>query len=151
MEFMHSQVAERKADIRARGSDGARRDNDAFTMLVQANEDEGGKFKLDDQELVRHSHFCIICIMIDKATVDWQRLHHALRGSWYAFAFFGSWKYQHIGHTLETTAHSIAATLGFLSLNPDIQEKTYKHIISTVGHDRDPVRLYIFKLTLSLF
>ncbi|KAF8966623.1 cytochrome P450 [Flammula alnicola] len=86
------------------GSDGARRDNDAFTMLVQANEDEGGKFKLDDQELI---------------------------GNVYIMLFAGH----------ETTAHSIAATLGFLSLNPDIQEETYKHIISTVGHDRDPVRI----------
>ena len=47
--FMKEQVAERKADIRARGSAGAK---DAFSMLVQASEDEGGKYQLDDTELV---------------------------------------------------------------------------------------------------
>ena len=46
---MKEQVAERKADIRARGSAGAK---DAFSMLVQASEDEGGKYQLDDTELV---------------------------------------------------------------------------------------------------
>ena len=50
--FMKDQVAERKADIRARGSAGAK---DAFSMLVQASEDEGGKYQLDDTELVSMS------------------------------------------------------------------------------------------------
>lgn len=52
MAFMHEQVAERKADIRARGSDGAVEDSNAFSMLVRASEEEEGKFKLDDSELV---------------------------------------------------------------------------------------------------
>jgi hypothetical protein len=50
MEFMHFQVAERKAEF-ASGSSSITR-NDAFTMLIKANEDEGGKFQLDDQELI---------------------------------------------------------------------------------------------------
>jgi len=48
MVFMESQVAERKLELSA--GTGAR--TDAFTMLVKANEDEGGKYKLDDNELV---------------------------------------------------------------------------------------------------
>ena len=55
MEFMKTQVKERKAVIgsippseRKAGTI----QTDAFTMLVAANEDEGGKFKLDDEELV---------------------------------------------------------------------------------------------------
>ena len=52
MGFMHSQIAERKAEI-ASGSSGITEcRNDAFTMLIKANEGEGGKFQLDDQELV---------------------------------------------------------------------------------------------------
>lgn len=57
MEFIKAQVRERKAIIGSRApskqeaADAAQ--TDVFTMLVKANEDEGGKFKLDDEELVR--------------------------------------------------------------------------------------------------
>ncbi|KAI0064327.1 cytochrome P450 [Artomyces pyxidatus] len=40
------------------------------------------------------------------------------------------------GH--ETTAHTLAATLGFLGLYPDIQKDVYEEIIRVVGKDRDP-------------
>ncbi|KAG6829040.1 hypothetical protein H0H87_012773, partial [Tephrocybe sp. NHM501043] len=51
MKFMRGQVSERKADIS--NQDSAKGDkNDAFTLLVKANEDEESKLKLDDQELV---------------------------------------------------------------------------------------------------
>jgi hypothetical protein len=51
---MRTQVAERKSEIRAQLSDGtSRQQNDAFSMLVKANEEEMGKLRLDDQELVR--------------------------------------------------------------------------------------------------
>ena len=52
-EFMRAQVAERKSEIRAQFSDDiSRRRNDAFSMLVKANEQEAGKLRMDDQELV---------------------------------------------------------------------------------------------------
>jgi len=69
-------------------------------MLVKANEDEGGKFKLDDQELIGN-----VFIML--------------------FA----------GH--ETTAHTLAATLGFLGLYDSLQDEVYEQIISVVGKERD--------------
>lgn len=50
--FMREQVAERKADIRAGSSAGSGSETNAFSMLVKASEDEEGKFKLDDSELV---------------------------------------------------------------------------------------------------
>ena len=40
---------------------------------------------------------------------------------------------------LETMAHTLAATLGFLALHKDIQKEVYEQIISVVGPDRDPV------------
>ena len=43
----------------------------------------------------------------------------------------------------ETTAHSLAATLGFLSINEDIQEEAFQQIISVAGYDRDPVSITI--------
>lgn len=50
MSFMEMQVDQRKALVR--NSKGADMGRDAFTMLVQANEDEAGKYKLSNQELV---------------------------------------------------------------------------------------------------
>ena len=55
-EFMKAHVKERKTEI---GSmtlndwDADTTETDVFTMLVKANQDDGGKFKLDDGELVR--------------------------------------------------------------------------------------------------
>jgi len=40
---------------------------------------------------------------------------------------------------VDTTAHTLAATLGFLALHEDIQEEVYEQITSVVGSDRDPV------------
>ncbi|KAJ8517930.1 hypothetical protein ONZ45_g4924 [Pleurotus djamor] len=49
------------------------------------------------------------------------------------------------GH--ETTAHTLAATLGFLSLYPDIQEDVVQQITKVVGRDRDPTMEDYPKLT----
>ena len=46
--------------------------------------------------------------------------------------------------TAETTAHSIAATLGFLSISDELQEEIYQQIISVVGHKREPVGTSFF-------
>ena len=50
---------------------------------------------------------------------------------------------------LETTAHTLAATLGFLGLYENLQEEVYQHIISIIGHDRDPVFSVIWKYLLN--
>ena len=50
-QFMRMQIAERRSEIRS-GSKTPGQRNDIFSMLVQANEEEAGKLRLDDQELV---------------------------------------------------------------------------------------------------
>ncbi|KAJ7100252.1 cytochrome P450, partial [Mycena belliarum] len=40
------------------------------------------------------------------------------------------------GH--ETTAHTLAATLGFMAIHQDIQDEILEHIMSVLGPDRDP-------------
>ena len=40
---------------------------------------------------------------------------------------------------IDTTAHSLAATLGMLALNNDVQDEIFQHIISVIGYDHDPV------------
>jgi cytochrome P450 len=52
MHFMKHQVSERRAELRGHTESLTRRD--AFTMLVKANENESGKYRLDDEELVCH-------------------------------------------------------------------------------------------------
>ncbi|KAF9010234.1 cytochrome P450 [Cyathus striatus] len=101
MGFMQEQVSQKRAEIRGRDSVDKGK-SDVFTMLVKANEDEAGKFRLDDEELIGN-----VFIML--------------------FA----------GH--ETTAHSLAATLGFLSLHQDIQQEVLEQIIEVVGWNRVPV------------
>ena len=44
------------------------------------------------------------------------------------------------GH--ETTAHTLAAALGLLSINPEIQQEIADEIIRVVGYDREPVCTY---------
>ncbi|KAF7318965.1 hypothetical protein HMN09_00232500 [Mycena chlorophos] len=48
MVFMHEQIAERKADIIS----GKQLRADAFTMLVNANQDEDAKYALSDKEII---------------------------------------------------------------------------------------------------
>jgi hypothetical protein len=43
----------------------------------------------------------------------------------------------------ETTAHSLAATLGFLGLYDDVQNEVLEQIVSVIGYDRDPVRAIV--------
>ena len=52
MHFMKHQVAERRTELRGQTESLTRRD--AFTMLVKANENESGKYRLNDEELVCH-------------------------------------------------------------------------------------------------
>lgn len=96
-EFMHNQIANRKMEVRS----GAPPRHDVFSMLVHANEEEGGKLPLDDTELI---------------------------GNVFILLFAGH----------ETTAHTLAATLGLLALHQDIQEDILQHILDIVGPTREP-------------
>ncbi|KAG5646389.1 hypothetical protein DXG03_003712 [Asterophora parasitica] len=49
--FMESQIAERTAEVRS-GSERAEERMDAFTMIVRANEQEEGKLRLNDREVI---------------------------------------------------------------------------------------------------
>ncbi len=48
---MKEQVTERKSDARSRGHGESGGKSDAFSMLVEASENEEAKFQLDDSEL----------------------------------------------------------------------------------------------------
>ncbi|KAF9269583.1 cytochrome P450 [Marasmius fiardii PR-910] len=98
--FMHHQVHLRKAEVRGQTPEEYKRD--AFSMLVQANEDAEGKYRLNDVELI---------------------------GNVFVMLFAGH----------ETSAHTLAATLGFLAVNEDAQDAILQEIINVVGYDRDPV------------
>ncbi|KAL0569773.1 hypothetical protein V5O48_012184 [Marasmius crinis-equi] len=99
--FMQDQVKHRKAEVRGQTREEYKRD--AFSMLVQANEDAEGKYRLNDEELI---------------------------GNVFVMLFAGH----------ETSAHTLAATLGFLAVNEDAQQEVLQEIIDVIGYDRDPVR-----------
>lgn len=46
---------------------------------------------------------------------------------------------------VETTASTMAATIGFLGLYPEVQDDIYQKVIEVVGHNRDPVRRAPFR------
>ncbi|KAG7095474.1 hypothetical protein E1B28_006213 [Marasmius oreades] len=98
--FMQDQVHLRKAEVRGQTPEEYKRD--AFSMLVQANEDAEGKYRLNDAELI---------------------------GNVFVMLFAGH----------ETSAHTLAATLGFLAVNDHAQDEVLQEIIDVVGYDRDPV------------
>ncbi|KAF9256525.1 cytochrome P450 [Marasmius fiardii PR-910] len=98
--FMKSQVQERREEIRGHAN-GQWTRRDAFSMLVQANESEHGKHKLEDSELI---------------------------GNVFVMLFAGH----------ETTAHTLAATLAFLSLDQPAQDEVVQQIVDVVGYERDP-------------
>ncbi|TFK59164.1 cytochrome P450 [Pluteus cervinus] len=93
MQFMREQIAERRQLVRG----GTPLRKDIFTTMVQANEDEEARFKLDDDELIGNIFVMLLA-----------------------------------GH--ETTAHSVAATLGLLALHEDIQDEVHEEIMSVIGH-----------------
>ena len=92
MEFMKTQVRERKAVIGSTTAPSEREAGtiqaDAFTMLVKANEDEGGKLKLDDEELVRWTllsisfFFFLLWKLYSTCDADRQYLHYVVCWSW---------------------------------------------------------------------
>ena len=51
----------------------------------------------------------------------------------------------------ETTAQSLAATLGFIGLYDDVQNEVLEQIVSVVGYDRDPVRTSFSRLSVLCF
>ena len=74
---------------------------------------------------------------------DGQCFHHAFCRAWYLIPHI--MLIPMVQPFLETTAHALAATLGFLGLYENIQEEVHQQIISIIGHDRDPVLSIIWK------
>ena len=70
--------------------------------------------------------------------IDRECLCYALRRTW-SVIFQPSPPTSLIGVPSETTAHTLAATLGFLAYYPDIQEDVHQHILSIIGESREPV------------
>ncbi|KAF9485606.1 cytochrome P450 [Pholiota conissans] len=109
--FMQAQIQKKKAEYRSKGDRVAFRGEDGvdvFTLLVGANEEEDGKFKLDDEELIGN-----VFIML--------------------FAGHG----RHLMN-FGTTANTLAATLALLAIHQDIQQEILDQILGVVGADREP-------------
>lgn len=111
-----------------------------FSMLVEANENEEAKFKLDESELV--SAFVTPLHTLDLMRF---RLEMRLLCFWLVMVSLLQcfWTYTRgLTSSSETTAHTLAATIGFLALHDDIQKDIFQHIISVIGKERNPVRSF---------
>ncbi|KAJ2933974.1 hypothetical protein H1R20_g3143, partial [Candolleomyces eurysporus] len=96
--FMNEQISLRKQMV---GAGNVMENPDAFTMMVQANEEGDNKYALENDELI---------------------------GNVFVLLFAGH----------ETTAHTFAAALSYLAINPDIQQEILDHIVSVIGWDGKP-------------
>ncbi|KAK0458100.1 uncharacterized protein EV420DRAFT_1546522 [Desarmillaria tabescens] len=67
-------------------------------------------------------------------TSDRKRLHHVVCWAWYAH--LKPW-IRLTGETAETTAKSLAATMGLLAVHDEIQEEVYQQIVSVLS-GQDP-------------
>lgn len=79
--FAQAQIEARKKDIHADQNEGR---DDVFTMLVKSNEDDGGKLKLTDDELVS-DQVCLYLLVLTASIrfADRKRVYHAYCWPWY--------------------------------------------------------------------
>src|ERR1700728_1573573 len=103
---MHNQTADRKMEVRS----GAPLRHDVFSMLVRANEEDGGKLPLDDTELVSQliwTESLVYGGLIDLCQ-DRECVHTFVRGTRYIY--YLTHLLTQTYHNTETTAHTLAAT-----------------------------------------
>ncbi|KAH9973810.1 cytochrome P450 [Lactifluus volemus] len=105
-------ISERRAELNGDDTDRGMARKDIFSLLVLASEEES-KFHLSDDELVSDNM---------KGSTRYKM------GNVFGMMFAGH----------ETTASTLASTIGFLGLHSDIQEDLYEQIVDVVGHDREP-------------
>ncbi|KAJ7633368.1 cytochrome P450 [Mycena polygramma] len=114
--FMHEFVATRQEELRGMTDEEGQR-GDIFSRLVAAT-NVTGKLGLDEQEVVRHVKFSF-CHVLTPAQI----------GNTFTLLFAGH----------ESTACGLAATLGFLAIHQDEQQKAYEEILQTIPATRDPI------------
>jgi cytochrome P450 len=116
---MDDEIATRKEDLKEGSSEEKR---DIFSRLVEANEEETTRSaRLDDSELIGNTFLMLLaghgkpyCCQILNYLVD--------------------------RSCADTTANTLAASIAFLALHEEEQEKIYKHIQTVLPDGRDPVR-----------
>jgi cytochrome P450 len=116
--FMRSEVAARKADLKEHGGQA-----DVFSRLVAANENEEVRgARLDDDELIGNT-FLMLFAGHGKRLVS-----RARRPGLKAMG-------------ADTTANTLSATIAFLALYQNEQEKVYNHIRNVFSDGREPVNI----------
>jgi cytochrome P450 len=128
-------ISERRSELNGESTAQGTERKDIFSLLVRASE-EDSKFKLSDSELVSDN--------IEQWGLFLARCEV---GNVFAMMFAGhglcifcliELNGQLIARA-ETTAFTLASTIGFLGLHSEVQEDLYEQIMEVVGCDRDPV------------
>lgn len=134
---MEEQISIRKQLV---GTESNMESPDAFTMMVQANEEGETKYALDNDELVCLSTTCrgSLYLMFPFQIGNVFVLLFAGHGKLFELLVWEAGRF--VNTFTETTAHTFAAALSYLAVNPDIQQEILDHIVSVVGWDGKPVR-----------
>lgn len=112
---------------------------DIFTRLVAAN-DEKAKYYLDESEVVSKRVVILDRQVMCFSFVGREYLHIDVCWTWYGHKRSVPLLLRDL-RMAETTALVLTATIAYLALYQDEQEKTYQEITSAVPSDRDPVCL----------
>lgn len=102
---------------------------DVFGRLVLSQVQNGAKLSLSDREIIGNS---FVFLFAGHGALD--DLRHERAG---------------LTGAIETTAHTLSATLAMLALHEDEQEHVFRHIEKVLPDDRAPVRTFSL-LTISL-
>ncbi|KAH9963634.1 cytochrome P450 [Russula dissimulans] len=116
-DHMTRMILEHRADLNSESSNVERRD--LFSLLVRASE-EDSEFKLSESEVVSDN--------VEQLELGSVLNARCEMGNVFAMMLAGH----------ETTAATLAATIGFLGIYQNVQEDVYQEIIKVVGHDRGP-------------
>ncbi|KAJ3878539.1 cytochrome P450 [Lentinula edodes] len=102
--------------------------NAAYEAMALFMKEQVGVRKQEIQENTRKDAFSLLVKANEQEESKYQLSDDELIGNVYIMLFAGH----------ETTAHTLAATLGFLALNQDVQDEVFEQIKEVVGYGRDP-------------
>ncbi|KAF8830646.1 hypothetical protein HHX47_DHR2000850 [Lentinula edodes] len=102
--------------------------NAAYEAMALFMKEQVGVRKQEIQENIRRDAFSLLVKANEQEESKYQLSDDELIGNVYIMLFAGH----------ETTAHTLAATLGFLALNQDVQDEVFEQIKEVVGYGRDP-------------
>ncbi|KAJ4473118.1 cytochrome P450 [Lentinula aciculospora] len=105
-----------------------RQSNAAHAAMARFMRDQVVIRKTEIQDNTRKDAFSLLVKANEQEEPKYKLSDDELIGNVYIMLFAGH----------ETTAHTLAATLGFLAINQDVQDEVFEQVNEVVGYNRDP-------------